>query len=417
MSEPVFLLTPTVQQYDWGKLGLSSKVAQFADAAHVAAIDDDAPYAELWMGTHPSSPSTVASTSTPLAATLAQRPALLGPAVASQFDTASGSLPFLFKVLAIDKALSIQSHPDKPTAEKLHAAQPSIYKDPNHKPEMALAITPFTALCGFRPLPEIAALLRATPELAALVPAAATADLVRHPSKHALQAVFSAIATAPPSAFQPRLAALVARYSSGDDVHPDEEAVKDLVLTLHAQFPGDVGIFCAFLLNHVRLSPGEAIFLGAGEPHAYLSGDIVECMANSDNVIRVGLTPKLRDVPNLLATLTYAAAPPAAHRVPPAPFPPSSPHTTLYDPPVPEFAVLHTSVPARASEAHRAIAGPSIALVAQGAGRLLWQAPGDGGTGAVDVAEGSVVFVGADVAVDWAAGAGGLGVYRAFVEA
>ncbi|KAI0314741.1 mannose-6-phosphate isomerase [Amylostereum chailletii] len=413
MSAPVFLLTPTVQQYDWGKIGISSKVAQFAKAANVAAVDDDAPYAELWMGTHPSSPSTVASTGAPLASTLAQHPALLGPAVASKFDTASGNLPFLFKVLAIDKALSIQSHPDKPTAEKLHAAQPTVYKDPNHKPEMALAITPFTALCGFRPLPEIAALLRATPELAELVPAAVRSDLDRHPSQDALKAVFSTVAAAPPSVFRPQLAALVARYTAGD-VHPDEEAVKDLALTLHAQFPGDVGLFCAFLLNHVRLSPGDAIFLGAGEPHAYLSGDIVECMANSDNVIRVGLTPKLRDVPNLLATLTYVAAPPAAHRAPPAPF---SPRTALYDPPVPEFAVLHTSVPARASEAHRAIAGPSIALVAQGGGRLLWQAAGDDGTGAVDVVEGSVVFVGADVAVDWVAGEGGLDLYRAFVEA
>ncbi|KAJ3547092.1 hypothetical protein NM688_g5439 [Phlebia brevispora] len=115
--------------------------------------------------------------------------------------------------------------------------------------------------------------------------------------------------TAPPSLFQPKLANLVDRYACGE-VDVEEWSVKELVLTLNGQFPRDIGVFCAFMLNYVRMHEGDAIFLAAGEPHAYVSGDIVECMATSDNVIRAGLTPKLRDVPNLVAGLTYTAAEP-----------------------------------------------------------------------------------------------------------
>ena len=140
---------------------------------------------------------------------------------------------------------------------------------------MALALTPFQALCGFRPLPAIAAFLASTPEFAALVPGAAQ-DALRAAAagpaaKQALRDVFAAVMTAEPALFQPALARLVARYKAGD-VRPEEEPVKELVVTLDSQFPGDIGVFCAFMLNHMTLKPGEAIFLAAGEPHAYVSG-------------------------------------------------------------------------------------------------------------------------------------------------
>ena len=135
---------------------------------------------------------------------------------------------------------------------------------------MALALTPFQALCGFRPLPAIAAFLASTPEFAALVPGAVQ-DALRAAAKQALRDVFAAVMTAEPALFQPALARLVARYKAGD-VRPDEEPVKELVVMLDSQFPGDIGVFCAFMLNHMTLKPGEAIFLAAGEPHAYVSG-------------------------------------------------------------------------------------------------------------------------------------------------
>jgi mannose-6-phosphate isomerase len=145
---------------------------------------------------------------------------------------------------------------------------------------MALAITPFTALCGFLPLEHIATYLNKVPELAALIPQAVLDNFLRvvpttdpnaPAAKQALRDVFSALMTAPTDIFTTRLAGLIKRFESLS-VHAEEEGVRELVLRLNTQFPNDIGIFCSFLLNYVNLLPGEAIFLGAGEPHAYVSG-------------------------------------------------------------------------------------------------------------------------------------------------
>ncbi|KAI9466559.1 mannose-6-phosphate isomerase, partial [Lactarius psammicola] len=419
----VFKITPTVQQYDWGKLGSSSKVSVFAKSAGLSnfSVDETKPYAELWMGTHPKSPSLISASGETLASYLSKNHSLIGEKVIQKFGAEDGNLPFLFKVLAIEKALSIQSHPDKETAKKLHALQPDIYKDPNHKPEMALAITPFAALCGFLPLTRIATYLARVPELAALIPqailnnflvTAPTADSSELVSKQSLRDVFSAVMTAQANTFTSQLSKLTARYEAGS-VHPEEEDVRELVLRLNSQFPNDIGIFCAFLLNHVKLSPGEAIFLGAGEPHAYISGaDIIECMANSDNVIRAGLTPKLRDIPNLVNTLTYVAAPASRHAVKPRPFPDAS-ISTLYDPPISEFSVVSVTLAPSQTEAHRALDGPSIAIVTGGEGKLRW------GGESLDITRGEVVFIGAGTVINLFATGNGeeLKIYRAFVEA
>ncbi|KAF8490981.1 mannose-6-phosphate isomerase [Russula emetica] len=418
----VFKIVPTVQQYDWGKLGTSSKVAVFAQSASIPDfyVNESKPYAELWMGTHPKSPSLMLASGETLTSYLSKNQSLIGERVSQKFGTEEGNLPYLFKVLAIEKALSIQSHPDKATAEKLHAQQPDIYKDPNHKPEMALAITSFTALCGFLPLTRIVTYLNKVPELATLVPQAVLDNFLRvvpttDPSapvaKQALRDVFSAIMTAPTDTFTTQLARLIKRYESLS-VHAEEEGIRELVLRLNTQFPNDIGIFCSFLLNYIELSPGEAIFLGAGEPHAYVSGDIIECMANSDNVIRAGLTPKLRDIPNLVNTLTYAAAPASHHVVKPLPFSDSS-VSTLYDPPIPEFSVVNTTLTFGQTEVHRAIDGPSIAIIASGKGKIQWS------NGSLDVVRGEAVFVGANTAINlFAAGEEDekLEIYRAFVE-
>ncbi|KAJ7089764.1 RmlC-like cupin domain-containing protein [Mycena belliarum] len=421
MSAAVFKITPTTQKYDWGKIGSSSKVAQFASASKIPGftLDDSAPYAELWMGTHPKSPSHVSESSIVLSAHLAARPELIGKSVAARFDTSTGNLPFLFKVLAIEKALSIQTHPDKQTAELLFAQQPEIYKDPNHKPEMALALTPFAALCGFLPLTKIATCLRATTELAALIPSSITAEFLAiagssdptgPTEKAALKNLFAALMTADEAAVKAQLDLLVARYKAGGaKVEAESQDIVALVLRLDSQFPGDIGIFCAFLLNYVHLKPGEAIFLGAGEPHAYISGDIMECMANSDNVIRAGLTPKLRDIPNLVSGLTYTAAEPKKHVVAPAPFRGAA-SSTLYDPPIPEFSVVQVVLAAGATEAHPTVAGPSIAIVTEGAGSTSWTG------GMLDIGQGDVFFIGADTEVLFSTTAG-LTIYRAFVEA
>ncbi|KAF8798466.1 RmlC-like cupin [Phlegmacium glaucopus] len=270
------------------------------------------------MGTHPTSPSLVLSSHRVLSEHLAGHPQLIGKPVIEKFNAGDGNLPFLFKVLSIEKALSIQTHPDKQTAEILHARRPDIYKDPNYKPEMALAITPFQALCSFGPLPETAYYLNNTPELKALIPPPVMNDFLSisgssnptgQAEKTALKNLFTSLMTANESTVHDQLEVLVKRYQSQATESDDDDDIVQLVLRLNEQFTGDIGLFCPFVLNYVRLDPGQAIFLGAGEPHAYISGECIECMANSDNVMRAGLTPKLRDIPNLISNLTYTASP------------------------------------------------------------------------------------------------------------
>ncbi|CCO30080.1 mannose-6-phosphate isomerase [Rhizoctonia solani AG-1 IB] len=153
------------------------------------------------------------------------------------------------------------------------------------------------------------------------------------------------------------------------------------------------------------------MFLQADEPHAYISGDIIECMATSDNVVRAGLTPKLRDVPTLVSMLTYNSGPADAQRMEPKPFKgesnDSDSYTTLYDPPIPEFSVLLTNVPAGKKASHRALDGPSIFIVTSGSGSV---------SGEKINSEGEVWFASAGQSLEFTAGDQGLVLYRAFVE-
>lgn len=425
-GDSAFLLQAYTQSYDWGKLGNTSKVAQYAQVTTPGFhLDDNKPYAELWMGTHPNLPSKLLD-GTPLPAILKDNPQLLG----SQDHR---DLPFLFKVLAIRKALSIQSHPNKAQAEKLHAAQPQVYKDDNHKPELAIAITPFQALCGFIPMASIIENIDNTPELAALLPHQLVTKFksvqTQHPSnsanpvdvtakKAALKELFAALMTASPDAVKTQLSKLVTRYeqmSSSEKESSPEAYFIPLVLELNRQFPGDIGVFCVYVLNVVTLQPGESIFLGAGEPHAYISGDIVECMATSDNVLRAGLTPKPRDVPNLIESLTYNMGLASRHMVQPTPWGSGdrgATKTVLYDPPIPEFSVLNVKIEEGETELHRGINGPSVAIVTQGRGEMV----GGSERGSIILEEGNVVFIGADVEIVWKSRHGLFEVYRAFCE-
>ena len=288
--------------------------------------------------------------------------------------------------------------------------------DDNHKPEMALAITPFRALCGFRPLNEIAAYLRSTPELAALIlddvlttflDVSSSSTLTGLKEKSALKALFGALMTTPEERVKSQLDLLVSRYRS---TPPPDKDIVDLVLLLSSQYPHDIGIFCAFLLNHIHLSPGSAIFLGAGEPHAYLSGDCIECMANSDNVIRAGLTPKLRDVESLVGCLTYEPGEGGRHAVSPRGW--ERGRGELYDPPVPEFAVLVGRAREGKEERWGGVEGPSIVLVSEGRGEVVW----DGDKGRMEVGKGDVFFVGEGTEVVLRGGEEEVVLYRAFVE-
>lgn len=220
-------------------------------------------------------------------------------------------MPFLFKVLSINKALSIQAHPNKKLAEQLHASNPKEYKDDNHKPEMTIAVTPFEGLCGFRPLGEIAYFLKHIKALRGLVGDAAASKfeaVVANSSasekeqKQALKEVFTALMETQQSKIGPAADELLKQVEQEQDNFPGGadaplpggKGFKELIPRLNKQFPGDIGLFVTFFLNFVEMKEGEAMFLQADDIHAYISGDIIECMAASDNVVRAGFTPKFK---------------------------------------------------------------------------------------------------------------------------
>jgi mannose-6-phosphate isomerase len=244
------------------------------------------------MGTHPSAPSLLADngySGQPLLVLLRDRPELLGAAL----PAFGADLPFLFKVLSVGTALSIQSHPDKALAEALHAQQPGVYRDANHKPEMALALTEFEALCSFAPHEELLAALQGVPELAACCGAERVAALRASAApgdarRSALRDAFHEVMACPPERASAAVHALCARLEAEAAGGRALSGREELTLRLHAQYPGDVGVLASWFLCHLRLQPGEAVALPANEPHAYISGEIIECMATSGARTRGG---------------------------------------------------------------------------------------------------------------------------------
>lgn len=292
---PSFLLMQNpIQGYDWGSHDALTTLFGIPNPA-------GKPQAELWMGAHPNGCSevTLAGDVQKLSTLIESAPAaVLGDATVARF----GSLPFLFKVLCAEKALSIQVHPSKAQAEAGFAKEEAAgispkaanrnYKDPNHKPELVFALTPYQAMNGFRAIPAILALFdaMALPALAEL-----TAALRQSQDEAGLQHFFHQMLILDGARKEEALAGLLAYAAARQD---DETFA--LITSLAAQYPGDVGLFSPLLLNVVTLKPGQAMYLDACTPHAYVRGTGLEIMANSDNVLRAGLTPKYIDVAELL---------------------------------------------------------------------------------------------------------------------
>ena len=237
----------------------------------------------------------------------------LGAAAVEKFGP---RLPFLLKLLAAGAPLSLQVHPDLAQAKQGYAdeerrgvpvdAPHRNYKDANHKPELICALTQFDGLCGFRARRQTAALLAGL-DVDSLKP---YVDILRaRPEEAALREVLTAVLTADPEA-------MAGTVTEAGDRRPAASAGGRTPRTpaIAHHYPGDPGVIAAMLLNHVRLQPGEALFLGAGIPHAYLNGLGVEIMANSDNVLRCGLTPKHVDVPELLRVVRFEASDPGVLR-------------------------------------------------------------------------------------------------------
>ena len=303
MSQPsVLVLDNPIQNYAWGShTAIAELLGRKAPSAQ--------PEAELWIGAHPKAPSRIAEPrgKGTLDRAIQDDPVgVLGSEVCDRFGN---ELPFLFKVLAAQEPLSIQAHPSQQQARSGWARENAEgipldaprrnYRDLNHKPELLCALSPFLALKGFRPADEIVRGLEpiARPELAA-----ATSRLAHEQTPTALRALFARLMTLEPEEREPllRRAAAQAARRAGE---PAWQWLKQLL----ERHPGDVGALAPLYLNLVTLAPGQAFFLPSGELHAYLEGTALEIMANSDNVLRGGLTPKHVDVQELLATLVFDA--------------------------------------------------------------------------------------------------------------
>ncbi|KAM0420934.1 hypothetical protein ACHAPT_011324 [Fusarium lateritium] len=415
MQVPLLRLQCGVNSYAWGKKGNESAAARFAAAtpSDDLKIESDTPYAELWMGTHPSNPSRDVKTGRSLLELVQDNQALLSSSIISHYGQ---KLPFLFKVLSINKALSIQAHPNKKLAEQLHARDPKNYPDDNHKPEMAIAITPFEGLCGFRPLAEIAHFLDSVPALSALVGEDAASEFaqvakdeeegVSEDKKVLLKKVFGALMSSSAEAIAEQIPKLVEQasnegsgFAAGGVPATSGEKLAELVKRLHGEFGDDIGLFVLFFLNFVTLEPGEALFLVADDIHAYISGDIMECMAASDNVVRAGFTPKFKDVSTLVDMLTYNYAPIEEQKMSPTEYPyatlnrsgySSGSAVVLYDPPIEEFSVVRTLLRGDSAKAtFEPLDGPSIVICTSGRGKISV------GPTSAEIAEGWVYFVGA----------------------
>ncbi|MFI6022577.1 mannose-6-phosphate isomerase, class I [Streptomyces sp. NPDC051287] len=359
-------LDNTVRPYAWGSPTAIPKLLGVEPSGE--------PQAEMWMGAHPGAPSRTGR-GTLVEVIDADPKAELGEAAVARFGP---RLPFLLKILAAGAPLSLQVHPDLEQAREGYEdeerrgipvdAPDRNYKDANHKPELICALTEFDGLCGFR-TPERAAGLLEALGVDSLKP---YVDLLRaQPEEAALREVLTAVLTADREEMAHTVAEAAAACARlGGDHAP--------YAGLAHHYPGDPGVIAAMLLNHVRLQPGEALFLGAGIPHAYLAGLGVEIMANSDNVLRCGLTPKHVDVPELLRVVRFEAGDPGVLRPEAAPD-----GEEVYETPIDEFRLSRYVLPAGTTARDLTLPTPQILLCTAGAVRA----------GEEDLTPGQSVFV------------------------
>jgi mannose-6-phosphate isomerase len=373
--QTLFIMKNPVQNYAWGSCT--------AIAELTGSPASSAPQAELWMGAHPKSPSRIeiGDSWIPLNDYISENSdAVLGKS-ARRFG---GTLPYLFKVLASARPLSIQAHPNREQArlgferetrlEIPFDAPERNYKDLNHKPECLCALTQFHALCGFRPEPEITALLTAfCPK--------SLKGLTSALSSKGIKEFFQQIITLSPDQKKRAIAEAV-QLSRSTPARP--EAV--WILRLHQEYPEDSGVISPLFLNLITLEPGQSLFLSDGQLHSYLQGTAIELMANSDNVLRGGLTPKHMDVPELLNILDFHSS---TLRVVEGQA--ISPSEQIYPAPAEEFSLSQIRLDPLWPKAVFNVDSPEILLFT--AGRAVLSSPSN--SRKLDVRKGMSVFVSA----------------------
>jgi mannose-6-phosphate isomerase class I len=385
-------LQGVVQHYDWGGHMFIPDLLGIENATR-------RPFAELWIGAHGKAPSLVetASGNEPLDEWIAEAPGdILGEAANARFG---GRLPYLFKILDVHKMLSIQAHPTLVQARSGFArenlqgirldASNRNYKDDNHKPEIGVALTDFWMLHGFRPLEQIARTFTETPEVGALMPEfaarLAAAGHGHDARRHLLRELYCHAMTMPQEQVDELLNRLVARLQS--EPVQDKDSADYWALRAAENFPlpdghRDRGIFSVYLLNLVHMRPGQGTFQPAGVLHAYLEGVNVELMANSDNVLRGGLTTKHVDVPELLNILTFEGGVPHVFEGEKI-----DAHERVYRTPAEEFELTRIELPPHQRFAGEATYGPKALLVLHGSAECV------AGDQRMGLGQGAIAFV------------------------
>ena len=376
VEEGVMRLKGVVQHYDWGG-------HDFIPALLGVGNPSRKPFAELWIGAHAKAPSMadLADGQKPLDELIAEHPdAILGKAANEHFG---GRLPYLFKILDVHKMLSIQAHPTLAQAKQGFARENAEgigleagdrnYRDDNHKPEIGVALTEFWMLHGFRPLEQIAHTVDQTPELGSLFAGfpqrLATAKHDHGARRGLLRELYSNVMTMPQEQVDSALNSLLSRLREKPPSDKDSPDYWALRAADNFPLPGgrrDRGIFSIYLLNLVHLQPGQGTFQPAGVLHAYLEGVNVELMANSDNVLRGGLTSKHVDVPELLEILTFEGGTPEVFDGTLV----SGGQERVYRTPAEEFELSRISLSPHSRYTGEATYGPKALLVLQGSATL-----------------------------------------------
>nr|SOH55398.1 mannose 6 phosphate isomerase [Trichomonas tenax] len=314
------LLQCQAMNYDWGKVGQSSFVYQLLENSGKTDLDSTKPFAELWIGDHDKAPS------------------LLDNGKRLKDDERFGEINYLFKVLSVNKPLSIQVHPPKEQAVELHKIDPLNYPDENDKPEMAVAITKLSLLYGFRSFQQIKQFITQFAELAKAIGEDVANKFVEQPNSANLELLVQSLLFKPKDFIKGVAEELVLKIMKGE--YHFEPSVLNAFTAINRYFPGDVGIFFPLILNVVECNPGSALYIPAGILHAYLEGDLYEAMHLSDNVVRAGMTPKFIDIKSISKTVNF---------VPQVPFvvePKEEKFVKSYIPPHPVFCIEYINVPA-----------------------------------------------------------------------
>jgi len=288
-----------IQNYDWGTKNENAYIPKFLGID----AEENVPYAEYWIGIHPKAPSEILIDNKKVLLTeiLAKHPSeILGNRIIKEFGN---TLPFLLKILSVNQALSIQAHPNKLLAEELHSKDPINYPDDNHKPEIAIAVDQLQAIVGFKKIAELKTAIEKYFEIQKLVDPNLLEKinkLDKVESEEWIKEFYKNIMSSSDDLLEECITDIKIRLENIENRKQAEEQF----LLQYKNYGIDVGLLSILLFNFINLKSDEAIFTPAGIPHAYIKGNIIECMANSDNVIRAGLTPKYKDLETLTKMLS-----------------------------------------------------------------------------------------------------------------